>query len=513
MSDNQSDQADREGKQTNGLHVDLCQICPLGIVAAEISTGIIAFANPSACGMFGYDEGEFARMRFCDLHPPESRDHATDMFMKQARGELRTAELPCVRKDGTVFYAEISAGRARTRMAGDDCNVGFFRDITERRQAEAALRTSEQLVYIAKDASRLGIHDYDVITGTIRWDQRMRELWGIGPGAPIDHDTFMSRLHPDDRAKTQAALDRALDPAGDGEYHTHYRVIRRSDGIERWLAATGQVFFEHGRALRLVGTVQDITDLKECERNLHELIAECAESNVEIARSNAELQQFAYVASHDLQEPLRMISSYVQLLSRRYEGKLDEDADQFIAYAVEGTKRMHRLIEDLLAYSRVGARGKQFQPTDCSTVCRQAIANLQAAITESEATVTCDSLPTVWGDDTQITQLLQNLIGNAIKFRREEPPLVRVSAESSSDEWVFAVSDNGIGIAPEHRERIFEIFERLHTESQYGGTGLGLAVCKKIVEVHGGRIWVESEPGRGSTFFFTIPERRHEANR
>jgi light-regulated signal transduction histidine kinase (bacteriophytochrome) len=227
----------------------------------------------------------------------------------------------------------------------------------------------------------------------------------------------------------------------------------------------------------------------------------------ELARSNAELEQFAYVASHDLQEPLRMVASYTQLLMRRYGERFDGDAREFMDFIVDGAARMKQLIEDLLAYSRVGTRGKPFQPVPAETVLKKALANLQIAIEQSGATVTHDPLPVVTVDEVQWLQLLQNLIGNAVKFRGEAPPEVHVSVEDRGTEWVFGVRDNGIGIEPQYFERIFMVFQRLAGRNEYPGTGIGLAICKKVVERHEGRIWVESQPGRGSTFRFTLPKR------
>jgi light-regulated signal transduction histidine kinase (bacteriophytochrome) len=225
----------------------------------------------------------------------------------------------------------------------------------------------------------------------------------------------------------------------------------------------------------------------------------------ELARSNADLEQFAYVVSHDLREPLRAVTSYLQLLEKQYAGQLDEKADKFIAYAVGGAIRMQELISGLLAYSRVGTRAEPFGLVDCESILDNALTDLRISITERHAVVTRDPLPMVVADDVQLRQVFQNLIGNAIKFCREEPPLVHVSAKRVGDNWVFAVRDNGIGIDPAQTERIFGVFQRLHTPEEYPGTGMGLPICKRIVERHGGRIWVQSSSSQGSTFCFTVP--------
>ena len=227
----------------------------------------------------------------------------------------------------------------------------------------------------------------------------------------------------------------------------------------------------------------------------------------ELARSNADLEQFAYVASHDLQEPLRMVAAYTQLLSERYRGKLDENADKFIGYASEGALRMQVLIQDLLAFSRVGRANAAYSYVDCNAVIEEVRQILGSAIAESGAVLGHAELPAIWADRTQVTQIFQNLIGNAIKFRGKQPPEILVNVENAEENWIFSVSDNGIGIAPEFAQNIFVVFQRLHTRTEYPGNGIGLAICKKIIERSGGKIWVESRPDCGSTFKFTIPLR------
>jgi signal transduction histidine kinase/HAMP domain-containing protein len=277
--------------------------------------------------------------------------------------------------------------------------------------------------------------------------------------------------------------------------HTHYD----KDGNQRIFELHAYPIFDaEGNLSQVIEYSWDITDRKQAEEKLKKTL-------LDLERSNKELQQFAYVASHDLQEPLRAVASYTQLLKRRYKDKLDENANVFMQFAVDGAIRMQRLIDDLLMFSRIGAKGKLFEPTDFHLVLGQAITNLRVATEETHAIITNDDMPTATADASHVTQLFQNLIGNAIKFRSQETPHIHLSAELKGNEWLFSVRDNGIGIDPQYKEKIFKIFQRLHSIDEYPGTGIGLAICERIVERHGGKIWVESEVGKGSTFYFTIP--------
>ena len=253
-------------------------------------------------------------------------------------------------------------------------------------------------------------------------------------------------------------------------------------------------------ASKLLCVAQDITQRKQAEQQL-------TASNRELLKSNKELEQFAYIASHDLREPLRMVTSFTQLLAQRYQNRLDDEADTIIGFAVDGAKRMETLIDDLLLYSRVGKNDKPLQVVDCNLVLQKALSNLQLLIQENNATIVVRPLPQIVGDESQLIQLFQNLIDNAITYRSESPPLIEIDGRSDRHEWLFSIKDNGIGIDPKYNNRIFEVFQRLHPKERYSGSGVGLAICKKIVEHYGGNIWVESELGAGSIFWLTLNNR------
>lgn len=303
----------------------------------------------------------------------------------------------------------------------------------------------------------------------------------------------LSFVLPEDRDAVRENAVRML--KGDCSVGYEFRVINKQAKIKWVMETVVPIYYRRKRAT--LGSLIDVTERKQMEERLQQMAAE-------MQRSNTELEQFAYVISHDLQEPLRMVSSYTQLLAKHYGKKLDDDADEFIGYAVDGAKRMQMLLHDLLEYSRVGTRGKPFGLVNCEHVVEQAMANLKIAIEECGGSVTYDVLPTIMGDEGQLVRLFQNLIGNAIKFRREEAPQVHISAQRRNNIITFTVKDNGIGIDPQHSQSIFEIFRRLHTREEYPGTGMGLAICKKIVERHGGHISVQSQPGQGSTFYFSV---------
>jgi len=405
-------------------------------------------------------------------------------------------------KDGTPFYGESSVAVLRDTEGKPTGIVFVTRDISERRRLEEKVRDSERKLraVVSTISDGLIITDMmgkitDVNEAALHIGNR-RDIkdWKGRDGREFLVDADRERI-------TKIVVATIKDPT---KLHSDFfeYTARNKDGTPFYGESSVAVMRDNdGKPTGIVFVTRDINERKRLELALNK-------ANDDLKRSNKDLEQFVYIASHDLQEPLRMVSSYTQLLGKRYKGKLDSDADEFIGFAVDGAARMQNMINDLLTYSRVTTRGKEFEPVDLEKVFSDAADNLQIAIEENKATITHDPLPRIMADESQMVRLLQNLIANAIKFHGEELPVVHVGVKEGTEEWVISVKDNGIGIDKKYFDRLFAIFQRLHTREQYPGTGIGLAVCKRTVERHGGRIWVESEgEGKGSIFIFTIPKR------
>jgi PAS domain S-box-containing protein len=372
--------------------------------------------------------------------------------------------------------------------------VAVFDNITERKQAEAALRLENERFLRFVDSNIVGIAIADAGGGIVLANDYYLNILGVTRADFAAGRVDWRKLTPPEWLPADEKAIRELRQRGVCEpYEKEYL---RADGTRVPVYLADAML--PGEREQIAAFILDITDRKRAEEAIQRITDD-------LLRSNAELEQFAYVASHDLQEPLRMISSYVQLLAKRYQGKLDSDADEFIAFAVDGATRMQNLINDLLAYSRVGTRGNPFTAVSAEYLLEEALANLQLTIAESQAQITHDPLPVVKGDPVQLVAVFQNLLGNAIKFRGAEPLCIHIHARQQEQEWIFSVRDNGIGFDPRFAERIFVIFQRLNDRTEYPGTGIGLSICKRVITRHGGRIWVESEPGKGSVFYFTLP--------
>ena len=378
--------------------------------------------------------------------------------------------------------------------------VEQLQDITERKRVEEVLAESEQrfrrvselITDFAYSCRKSPDRPYkiDWLTGAVE------KITGYTTDEISDLTCWRPLVVEDDLP----LFDHDVVGLTPGEWARSYIRIRKKDGEIVWLASFAECFTDqHIPAYhRIYGACRDITERKRAEQAL-------VKKSEDLARSNADLAQFAYVASHDLQEPLRTITRFVQLLEKRYQGKLDQDADEFIGFVVSGTKRMQQIINDLLAYSRVNTSREPPNIMKIEDAIQRAMQNIKYVLEDTRGTIIYGEMPSIIADEPQMTQLFQNMIGNALKFHGEEAPRVEISAARKENDWIFSVRDNGIGIDPQYKDRIFEIFQRLHTCEEYAGTGIGLAIAKKIVERHEGHIWVESQPGKGSTFNFTLP--------
>jgi PAS domain S-box-containing protein len=454
--------------------------------------GQIISWNAGAERIKGYTAEQIIGQNFSCFYPPDEikRGKPAEVLRMTAASGRQEEQGMRVRKDGSRFLANVTLTALRDRAGNLRGYSEFSHDLSESKESGARYRG---LLEAAPDAMVVVNQGGEIVLLNVQAEKqfgyRRDELLGQKVKNIIP-EGFAERLIADG---TRSAADALAQQIGTGIELSG----RRKDGsefpIEIMLSP-----LESAEGILVTAAIRDITRRKNAEATLLQKVEE-------LNRSNEELGQFANIASHDLQEPLRMVASYTQLLSSRYKGKLDADADEFIAFAVDGATRMQRLIQDLLAYSRVGSKGRDLLDTSSEKALQQALLNLSSAIKESGALVTHDPLPTVQADEMQLVQLFQNLIGNGIKYQRPGVPQVHISAaKNGAERWIFSVRDNGLGIDSQYFEKIFGMFQRLHKREEFAGTGIGLAICKKIVERHGGNISVESKPGRGSTFRFAL---------
>jgi PAS domain S-box-containing protein len=471
-------------------------IIPDAVAITCLSDGRFVSANPGFTKILGYAESDVVGKSSLELEiwdDPQARNELVARL--QAHGVVDNYEAAFRTKTGELRHGLMSA--AIIELDGEPHILNTTRDITERRRIEEALRESEarfrRAVEEAPFPMLIHADDGAIVSMSRTWS----EISGYTKEDIPTIAAWTERAYGERKEAVRADIDELYDLTrrkAEGEYR-----IRCKDGSERvWdFSSVGLGRLPDGRRI-VISIASDITERKRAEEALQKVLAD-------LERSNLELEQFAYVASHDLQEPLRMVSSYTQLLAKRYSDQLDQDAHDFIAYIVDGAGRMQRMIHDLLTYSRVATRAHPYEPVDLNQALGEAQGNLRAAIDESAAQVSSGDLPTVDGDRTQLVQVLQNLLANAIKFRKkDEPPRVNVSARRDGAEWIISVKDNGIGIEPQQFRRLFVLFQRLHGPQEYPGTGIGLALCRRIIARHGGRIWGESAPGEGAEFSFSL---------
>jgi PAS domain S-box-containing protein len=477
---------------------------PEGIYLTDLE-GNFLYGNRKCEEIIGYRREELIGKNFLELNilPEKSLNKAVRLLQANMEGKpTGPDEIELISKEGYLIPVEINT--TVVQRMGRRIILSFVQDITKRKRAEETLKESENKYRLLADNVNDVIFALDMNLNYTYVSPSIKILRGYEPEEVLKQPP-LEALTPSSRDLAMRALSEVMELEKSEHrdiliYRTLQLEMRRKDGTTVWTEVTFSfIRDENQRPTGILGVARDITNRKRAEETLNKTMAE-------LERSNKDLEQFAYVASHDLQEPLRMVSSYTQLLSQHYEGQLDEKAKKFMDYARDGAVRMQGLINDLLTYSRVGTRGKPLETADAHALLGEAIRNLAAMIEENRAIITNDDLPTVRADASQLIQVFQNLISNAIKFQRENGPHIHVSAQNKRREWVFSIRDNGIGIDRQYADRIFIIFQRLHTRQEYPGTGIGLALCKRIVERHGGKIWFESEPGKGTTFFFTIPK-------
>jgi chemotaxis family two-component system sensor kinase Cph1 len=484
-------QEDLEGSRSK--YSFLYDFAPLGYFTCD-REGTIHEINLTGARQLGYERSRLTGKPFTAyLQNGQMRTFHSYLKRVFESGDKQSIEVKIRKEDRSLFYARIES-RVRQHDGSAQC-LSAITDITDLKLAEENLSNSERRLRALVEKSGEFI-TVMAVTGNITY-------CSLGANNTLEYaaEELVGRnafefVHPADLSDVRESLARCANKPGNIE-QAEFRV-RTKGGFWRWLLAVATNLLHDPAVGGIVVNSRDITERKQAEIELHELTDE-------LKRSNAELEQFAYSASHDMKEPLRTIAGFLKLLEKKYRGKLDAKADEYIEFTIESVNRLDMLLKDLIELSQLGTKARKFKPVNASAALEQAILNLRAAIAESRAKITHDHLPTVPGNESQITRLFQNLISNAIKFRDRTKPEIHVSAAEKDGQWVFSVRDNGIGIDPNFSERIFRVFQRLHTKEEYEGTGMGLAMCKKIVELHGGRIWVESELGKGSTFYFTLP--------
>ncbi|MGB8489542.1 MAG: PAS domain S-box protein, partial [Bacteroidales bacterium] len=457
--------------------------------------------NHAFCDLTGYSEKELIGMNFNKMTHPDDLKANIDGFKQVLDGKRKSfrMEKRYLRKNGEVVWADMSTAPVRDKNGDPQYMVTHVQDINERKQAENELENSHEKLEIALESGHIGIWDLNLKTSEMTFDKRMGMIINLAPGTySLNDPVLKNMIHEDDLVHVKEALGASTK---NGTLFESIFRTKAADAGYKYVSTKALIKYDNARnPASLTGVCFDITSMKKgAEKDLIRL-------NEELIRSNKELESFAYVASHDLQEPLRMISSYTQMLELRYADKLDENARDYIKFAVDGSKRMYDLINGMLEYSRINTRGQQFSRVNMSDVFEKVVNNLKLSIREQKAVVTKGPLPVVTADEMQMVQLLQNLIENALKFSKGNPR-IHISSGTGKKQYQFAVKDEGIGIDPQYFDRIFKLYQQLMPRDKYKGIGIGLPICKRIVERHGGEIWVESKPGKGSTFLFTIPKR------
>lgn len=473
----------------------LIEIAPLGLSIARDDK--LLFCNVAYIRMFGYATmDDLTGSSLLEQIATLFRAEVGQIIAGQNAGEEASITFDTVglRKDGTEF--PIAVQFAEIELVDGPAHVAFITDITERKNAEIAMVENEERFRQTFEQAAVGIANVGTDGRFLRLNERLCDITGY-TREELATLTIQDITYPDDLDLDDDYVQR-MSVREITSYVSEKRYVRR-DGDYVWVRSTiSAIRQDDGTISHFILVVEDISTQKDAEERLSDVVKE-------LLRSNSDLEQFAYVASHDLQEPLRMIASFTQLLADRYRDRLDEKAEKWINYIVEGTGRMQLLINDLLAYSRIGTKAKPFQETDCGAVIAAVVQDLSQTIEKNQANIVVAPLPTVQADSDQLRLLFQNLIENAIKYRGDDPPCVEITASRTDDTWQFAVQDNGIGIEPQYSERIFVIFQRLHDRSHYSGSGIGLAIAKKIVERHGGRICLAPSSGKGARFEFTLP--------